>query len=162
MKPIDQILLRFSSERLFNEDIELDDEWFFWQMDNKIIIYKYDKVRLDELKYNMNNHFFRFIEGAPYKYITKGDVAAYEKYCKFHEASGLPLMTKERFDKLIESVNKNGYNENKIIIVDNKNTLLDGQHRACILASKYGEESYIRVLKIWDIKKILRRILIRR
>lgn len=101
------------------------------------------------------------IEGAPYKYISEGDISGYERYCEFHKDNGLPLMTKERFDGLIESIDKDGYDERYISIIDDQNVLLDGQHRICILANKYGVESYIRVLKIWDIKRIVVRILVK-
>ena len=64
-------------------------------------------------------------------------------------------MSKERYDRLIESINQYGYDERHIIIVNERNILKDGQHRACILANKYGEDSYVRVLKIWDLRQIL-------
>ena len=70
-------------------------------------------------------------------------------------------MTKDRFDCLIESIRNNGYDKKKIIIVNDQNVLLDGQHRACVLASIFGINSEVRALKIWDIKKIIRRVLLR-
>lgn len=162
LKPISLIMNHYSSERLFHEDIDLDDEWFFWQMDNKLIKYKYDDIRFDEMMYDAGNKIIPMTDGAPYRYIHDGDAAGYEEYCKLHEAAGLPLMTKDRFDHLIESIRKNGYDERKIIVVDENNILLDGQHRACVLADQFGVDSSVRVLKIWDVKKMIRRFLLHR
>ena len=161
LKPITLIMNHYSSERLFQENIDLDDEWFLWQLDNRLIKYRYVDLRFRDLKCYLGNRVFSLLEGAPYKYVSEGDSAGYERYCELHAASGLPLMTKERFDRLIDSINKNGYDERKISIVDDQNILLDGQHRACILANKYGADSTIRVIKIWDFKRIIARFLIR-
>ena len=161
LKPVTCVMNRYSSERLYNEDVDFDDEWFFWRMDNALIKYKFDDIRFSDMKCHLINEIFPFVEGAPYKYIKEGDVAGYEEYCKLHEANNLPLMKKERYDCLIESIRKNGYDERKIIVVDQHNVLIDGQHRACILANMYGEDSYIRVLKIWDLKRLFRWIYVR-
>ncbi len=130
-------------------------------MDNRLIVYKFVPIQIKDIKCHLGNRVFRLIEGAPYKYISEGDISGYERYCEFHKDNGLPLMTKERFDGLIESIDKDGYDERYISIIDDQNVLLDGQHRICILANKYGVESYIRVLKIWDIKRIVVRILVK-
>lgn len=161
LKPMTLLMNRLSSERLFEEDIILDDEWFYWQMDNKVIKYKFDSIRFNEIKCIFEKNVSRMIDGIPYRYIKEGDVAAYERYCKVHRETGLPLMSKERYDRLIESMNQNGYDKRNIIIVNEQNLLKDGQHRACILASKYGEDSYVRVLKIWDLKQLLKKALAR-
>lgn len=159
LNPLTQLMNHYSSERLFNEDIDLDDEWFLWQMDNRLIKYKFDWVKFSDMTWNIHNKLYPVVDGAPYKYVSQGDVAGYDAYCKLHEVSGAPLMTRERFDHLIESINQNGFDERKIIIVNNQNTVLDGQHRACVLAAKYGVDSNIRVLKIWDIKRNILRFL---
>ena len=158
LKPITMLMNRLSSERLLHEDILLDDEWFFWQMENRLILYKYVQLRFCDMKCHLGNKIFKLSEGVPYRYLSEGDTTGYEEYCKLHEDSGLPLMKKERYDHLIESINQKGYDERNIIIVDDRNTLLDGQHRACVLANKYGLGSEIKVLKIWDIKKMYHRI----
>ena len=63
-------------------------------------------------------------------------------------------MTKERFDRLIASINQNGFDERKVIIVNSQNGLMDGQHRACVLANKCGLDSYVRVLKIQEFTEM--------
>ena len=59
-----------------------------------------------------------------------GDVEAYEEYSEFHISHGLPIMTRERFDKLIQSIEQNGYNEKNMLVVNQNNEIMDGQHRA--------------------------------
>ena len=128
-------------------------------MNDKVIKYKFDYIRFDEIKCVFEKKVCKMIDGIPYRYIKEGDVAGYERYCIVHRNTGLPLMSKERYDHLIKSINQNGYDERHIIIVNEQNLLKDGQHRACILAKKYGTDSYVRVLKIWDLKQILKRTL---
>ena len=159
LKPITMIMNHLSSERLFGEDIILDNEWFYWRLDDKVIKYKFDNIRFDEIKCIFEKKTGRMIDGFPYRYIKEGDVAGYERYCLVHKQTGLPMMSKERYDCLIESMNQNGYDERHIIVVNEQNILKDGQHRACILANKYGEDSYVRVLKIWDLRQILIKLL---
>lgn len=156
-QPIVYVMNHFSSERLHDEDVELDDEWFYWKMDNRLITYKYDDVKFSDMTCDLGNRIFKFTDGVPYKYIKEGDSESYEAYCKLHKDSGLPLMSKERYDRLISSIKANGYNNKNIIIVNEDNVIMDGQHRACILADKYGEDASIRVLKICDIKRHIRK-----
>ncbi len=150
-KPVVLLMNRFSAERLYKENIILDDEWFYWLLDNKLIFYRFIDLRFDQIMYEFYNKRIRFIDGAPYRYLKYGDVSGYEEYCNEHKAYGFPLMSRERFDNLIESINKNGYDERYVTVVNYRNTILDGQHRACILAAKRGETQPCRVLKIWNI-----------
>ena len=159
LKPITMIMNRLSSERLFGEDIILDDEWFYWQVDDKVIKYRFENIRFDEIKCIFERKIGRMIDGFPYRYIKEGDVAGYERYSLVHKQTGLPMMSKERYDRLIESMNQNGYDERHIIVINEQNLIKDGQHRACILANKYGEDSCVRVLKYWDLKQILIKLL---
>ena len=159
LKPITMLMNHYSSERLLHEDIVLDDEWFYWQMYNKMIIYRFDNIKLSDMKCVYGGKFIRMIDGIPYRYIREGDITGYEEYSKTHRESGLPLMTRQRYDQLIESINKNGYDERSVIIVNDWNCIIDGQHRACVLANELGEDSYVRVLKITNLKKIIRRFL---
>ena len=58
-------------------------------------------------------------------------------------------MTEERFNKLIKSINEKGYiSKYPLVIKADDNSIMDGQHRACILLNKYGKDYEIEVLKI--------------
>ena len=69
-------------------------------------------------------------------------------------------MSIERFENLRKSITENGYDERYVIIVGNKNELLDGQHRAACLCYKLGEDASIRVLKVkfLGIKETIKRL----
>lgn len=155
-----KILYKFSSYRLLSENIDFDPEYFYWQLDNKLITYKFEEVPFKKIMYSDHGLRIPFTENAPYKYL-KGDVEEYKKYCEYHKNNGLPMMSIDRFEKLRESIRKNGYDERHIIILNDRNELMDGQHRACCLCEQLGEDASIRVLKIHfiGIKENLKRIL---
>ncbi|GHN17423.1 rhamnan synthesis F family protein [Lactobacillus delbrueckii] len=155
-----KILYKYSSYRLLSENIDFDPEFFYWVLDNKLITYKFEELPFKKIMYADHGVRMPFIKNAPYRYL-KGDVDGYKRYCEYHEKHGLPLMSIERFEKLRESIKKKGYDERYIIIVNDRNELLDGQHRACCLCDQLGEDASIKVLKInfIGIKEDLKRIL---
>lgn len=156
----EKILYRYSSNRLFDEDIDFDPEVFYWLLDNKLIKWRYEEIPFKNILYVRDDIRRPFIENEPYRYL-KGDIEGYKKYCEYHLKNGLPVMSIDRFNSLIESINENGYDKRKIIIVNSKNELMDGQHRAACLCNQLGEEASLKVLKIRfigikeGIKKIL-------
>ncbi|WP_423214572.1 rhamnan synthesis F family protein [Streptococcus equinus] len=147
-----KILYRYSSNRLFEEDIKFDPEFFYWILDNKLIKWKYDDIPFKKIIYSSGNIRRPFIENEPYQYL-KGNVEAYKEYCDYHVKNGLPIMSVERFENLKKSIDKNGYDERHVIIVNNNNELMDGQHRAACLCYKLGENALVKVLKIRFIGK---------
>lgn len=142
-----KILYRFSSNRLFDEEIEIDPEFFYWVLDNKLITWKYDDVPFKKIIYLGDGFKRPFIENEPYRYL-KGDIDGYKKYCDYHVKHGLPVMSIERFENLKKSISENGYDQKYVIIVNHKNELMDGQHRAACLCYEFGEDASVRVLKV--------------
>ena len=55
-------------------------------------------------------------------------------------------MSQQRFDRLIESMERDGNTGINNIVIFDDNIIWDGQHRCCWLLSKYGEEYIINVL----------------
>lgn len=156
------VLYHFSSNRLFNENIDFDPEFFYWLLDNRLLTWKYKNVAFKDIKYiNDEGTILPFLQNAPYQYLKYGDLEAYKKYCEYHKEHGLPLMSADRFQHLKESIDKNGYDERHLIILDNKNILIDGQHRACCLCEKMGENALVKVLviNILEKKKIIKSII---
>lgn len=153
-----KILYHYSANRLFDEDIEIDPEFFYWLMDNRLIRWKYDEISFKDIYYRGSNGRRPFTENEPYQYL-KGNVEGYEKYCERHIREGCPVMSIERFEKLRKSIEENGYDNRHIIIVNNHNELVDGQHRAACLCYNLGEDVKIKVLKIQyiDIKGIIKK-----
>ena len=60
-------------------------------------------------------------------------------------------MSVERYDKLIKSIEKKGYDNKHLITVDGNNVILDGQHRSCVLYHIHGKDTKIKVLRIYPI-----------
>jgi len=108
----------------------------------------------------ITNSYERINETAPFKYLM-GDQAAYRAYSDFHIKNGLPIMTSDKFDSLIESIEKNGYDDKRIILVQDDNLIYDGQHRATVLAFLKGLDFRISVLEVVVITKrqIIKQIL---
>lgn len=151
-------LNRFSSERILEEPLDIDSEWFYWQMDNQLVIYNYSTVSFNEMRLKYEGKVIKLTEGIPYRYL-QGDTKDYDLYCQNHKKYGLPIMSKERFRKLQTSIEENGFDNRKIVILDEDNVILDGQHRACIMCLKNGENSAMTVLRIIKLKRIIKRML---
>lgn len=111
---------------------------------------KIEKLSLKKLKHEhpKANVIIRLEECEPYLYL-KGEVEKYKKYCEYHkEDSSLPDMSIKRYEKLIKSIKKNGYDYRKPIIVDDQDCICDGQHRACVLLYLHDRNYKIPVVKI--------------
>ena len=114
-----------------------------------MVSYKTKKIRLRDIRYRMGKEgeIIPLSQCVPYRYL-QGDTAAYEEYCRIHAETGRPLMSMERYDELISSMKKQGFDEEHIIMVDENNIVKDGQHRACWLAWKYGLDREVEVLQV--------------
>ena len=55
----------------------------------------------------------------------------------------------ERYEKRVQTLEKDGFDEEKLILVGCNNVIKDGQHRAAIWMKKYGENSQIPVLRVY-------------
>lgn len=147
--PLEHIFDGLSSEHLYDLPYIYDDEFFFWALDHFMVSYKTKKIRLRDIRYRMGKEgeIIPLSQCVPYRYL-QGDTAAYEEYCRIHAETGRPLMSVERYDELISSMKKQGFDEEHIIMVDENNIVKDGQHRACWLAWKYGLDYEVEVLQV--------------
>ncbi|MBP3546565.1 MAG: hypothetical protein J6K16_05480 [Alphaproteobacteria bacterium] len=136
--------------RLLNDkNIKFDYDFFCKYIERtKINKYKIIKIRLKDIKRLWHDgKLYKLEDCSPYKYLN-GNINRYEKYCQEnYEKTGI-LMSKERYDKLISSVNRH-YDEKMMPIISQDNIILDGQHRCCILLKKYGPLHKIKVCKIY-------------
>ncbi len=139
------------THRILNDNrFLLDDEFVYNSLESrKFKGYELVPVRLGDIKRRwFNGEYFLLKECAPYRYLT-GDEASYEEYSRYHLEHELPMMTRERFDKLIKSIEDNGYDKRYVIVVNKDNIIMDGQHRACCLLRIYGEDYMPIVLKLY-------------
>ncbi|MBE5925406.1 MAG: hypothetical protein E7270_00220 [Lachnospiraceae bacterium] len=142
----DTCALRLLEDKRFS----LDDEFFYRSLEHrKVKFWEIIHIPLNTIiRKWFDGTCYSLTECAPYKYL-KGDTKTYDEYCKYHHENNLPDMTRNRFDKLINSIKNDGYNPKNIIVINQSNILLDGQHRACCLMHLYGENYTADVLKIY-------------
>ncbi len=137
-------------ELLEDKRVVLDDEFVYNSMESmRYKSYELVSIRLGDIRRRWFNGIdYPLSECAPYKYLT-GDESVYEEYSRYHLEHELPMMTRERFNTLIESMEANGYDERYVIIVNKDNIILDGQHRASCLLKLYGEDFAPIMLKLY-------------
>ena len=138
------------TEQLLADDrFDLDDEYAVTGIESRRVEeYELAPLRLGDIRRRwFDGEIYTLKECAPYRYLC-GDESAYEEYSRYHLERDLPLMTRERFQALVDSIDRNGYDARKVIVVDYNNILLDGQHRACVLLKKFGEDYTPTVLRI--------------
>lgn len=118
-------------------------------------IRKYYLCRLKIMDiYRVINNKVQFLDETDvYKYIksNRDEHArkAYIKYCKKNNMDN-SLRSPELCNELCNEFVYNKYDIKKgIIVVDQYNRIIDGQHRCCILLQQYGGAYEITVLKLW-------------
>jgi hypothetical protein len=126
---------------------------FVWHVLESRFLEKYEivEISLKDIKREYFDGTIKTLqECEPYLYLN-GNINKYKKYVEFQEKHNLPHMSIARFDKLMDSIKKNGYNKKYPIIIGRYNYVWDGQHRACILMKLYGEDYKIKVIKCYAV-----------
>ncbi|WP_162258410.1 rhamnan synthesis F family protein [Lapidilactobacillus concavus] len=159
--PLRLLYRKLSAERLLDK-YDINDEYMFSGLDNRLVLSKEKKVRIGDLGVisSITKQYESIDETAPYKYL-QGNKKTYDDYCAYHIKHNLPVMSVERFESLIKSIKQNGYDMKKIIIVQDDNIIYDGQHRSTILAFLNGLDYQIPVLEVVIIsrRQILKQVL---
>lgn len=130
--------------------VHVDDQFAFDCIEPSLIRdWEFINISLGEIRrqYSPQGECISLSETLPYKYIIKREKEIYQEYCEYNKRTWQNnQMSQQRFDELIDNLERNGNNNsNNIVIVDN-NIIWDGQHRCCWLLSKYGEKHIINVL----------------
>lgn len=133
-------------------------------LDNMPVVYfETCKRRLCELKaIIMGEKGFIHIplKDTPAYVLLKGDSIEYDKHIsRLQEQYGDSVHTRNRFENLINSIQEKGYDLQSKIIINDKNLILDGNHRGAWLMNQYGEDYEVDVIQIctlfedakWDI-----------
>jgi len=158
-KPIENILEKFSVERLDKESFTIDPYYFNWRLDYKLVKYKLNTIPVGKLRlhYRGDTKPSGITELKPYKYL-EGDVESYLEYCKFVEENKFTYTSKENFDNLIQSMRQNEYQMEHVIVVNGQGLIQDGQHKACIIAYDKGLDYKVQVLhvRVFNIKSFLK------
>lgn len=140
--------------RLLNDKrFVLNDEFVFFNLEHRLVKkYEIIQLPLKDIKRSWMGKIIPLTESMPYKYLQTKDPAVYDEYCRLNkEYYNLDIMSKERFNKLIKSIEENGFDSQNIIVVNRDNIIADGTHRCCYMLYKYGEDYRVPCLKIYDL-----------
>lgn len=117
------------------------------------------------------------VESEPYRFLV-GQTADYVHYCEARRRTDYMMLSEDeyvrearehcinRYQSLINALEQAPYDERRVIVVDQGNIAMDGQHRAAILLHMYGPDHRVTVLKIYgsilyQCKNIMKRYLYR-
>ena len=143
---------KYSPEKVWQDPrFKLDDEFVYFSLElKKVVRYELVNLPLKDIRRQWLKKPIRLKDCHPYKYLVSGDPKIYEEYCRLNKKHyNLDIMSRERFDALIRSMEENSFNEKNVIVVNQNNILLDGQHRCCYMLYKYGEECTVPTLRIY-------------
>ena len=117
---------------------------------SKIISYEIVNIPVGSILRQKNNRIFNIKYSDPSMYLQTKNIDEYNKYCKHLTVKGdKEHHNIEIFNELIKSIDKEDYDISKgIIVINQLNIIMDGQHRAAIILNKYGEDFVIPVLRI--------------
>ncbi len=134
---------------------------------NRFPIKKYavEQIKLGAIKYNWQGQLCSINETATYDYISNNNLERYINYIKIVKTDSFGRINKQISDIIIKDLAKcrnivdailtKGYDVQKsIVIINDRNVLIDGLHRTSILFKNFGHEYEIAVLKIY-YKRIL-------
>jgi len=111
------------------------------------------RIKVGDIKRRWGDKVYSLTECSPYKYLETRDEKIYQKYIQKHINLGLANVNTawdiQSFLKLEKSIQKNGYDPTKsVIVVNQDNIILDGQHRSCLLLYQYGKDYEIPVIQV--------------
>ena len=147
---------KYSGIRLLDDKrFKLDDEFVFFALEHRLIEdYELVNIRLGDIRRRWGKAVIPLRECLPYRYLVSGDPAVYEEYKRQNKAMyKLDIMSRERFDELMKSIDEKGFENENVIVVNHQNIILDGQHRCCYMLYKYGEDYEIPCLRIKELGK---------
>lgn len=133
--------------------VHIDDDFAFECIEPRLIkSWDFVDIKVGEIKrqlFPQDNTIVSLSDTLPYKYLETRNPEIYKEYCDYNrKVWNNELMSQERFDNLIRSMEENGFtNDNSIVLLDN-NLIYDGQHRCCWLLYKKGPDYIISALLI--------------
>lgn len=142
--------IRRSALRLLDDPrFDLDDDFVYKAFEFcEVNGYEVVEVCLGDIhRVWTDNRLYRLEDCAPYRYIM-GDVAAYERYCRENPPLLGSQMSHDRFERLQASMRT--YDSRRMpIVFGDRNIIVDGQHRCCILLKQFGPGYRLPVVRIW-------------
>ncbi len=141
---------------LLDNRFKLDDEFVYFSLEHKMVKqYKLVEIPVGTIKRRWINEVIPITECYPYRYLVSGDPAIYDEYCELNKKHyNLDIMSRERFDNLMKSIDENGFFKENVIVINQDNIIMDGQHRCCYMLYKYGKDYKIPCLKIYEYPSV--------
>jgi hypothetical protein len=135
-----------------HSDFKIDDSYYNkYLLDKPYYYYKIKKEDIGHLKvsiFTKDGQYITNIENSPaYKFLN-GDIGSYNSYNNFKKDISPDRHSQEQFERLVYDMDKNGYDENLLIIIRPTGEIIDGQHRVAYLYKKYGKKFKVNVMSI--------------
>ena len=156
--------LRLLDDNRFN----LSDDFVLRYIEHTPILkYEICKIKLCDLNVYRNSEYISIDKCYPFLFVTNANEKEYTQNClRYRRTDYMDLSLKDfektvkkecvqRYRKLISSIDKKNNIDKELISVNEHNSILDGQHRACYLLHKYGGEYEINVLRIYEGKVVI-------
>jgi hypothetical protein len=90
------------------------------------------------------------IYNSPSFAYLEGDEKSYEDYCQFKDKLGINLANHsiEKYRALIKRMESD--EEHNLLVINLKDEIIDGQHRACLMLKRFGPDHKVKVLRIFS------------
>lgn len=145
---------KYNGARMLKDPcVNIDDLFAFDCIEPRLLDnWRFVDIRLGDIRRKLfpyDKNTVPLSETLPYKYLVTRDSVLYKEYCEYNSKTWHnSIMSQERFDKLICSMETNGDTcEKNIVLIDN-NIIFDGQHRCCWLLYTKGQDYVINALSI--------------
>lgn len=145
---------KYNGARMLKDPrVHIDDGFAFDCIEPKLIKnWGFVDIKLGEIRrklYPNDKKTVSLAETLPYKYLVTRDPEIYKEYCEYNlKVWKTDLMSQERFDELICSMEMNGDTKENDIVLEHNNIIFDGQHRCCWLLYKNGPDYQIKSLLV--------------
>lgn len=141
-----------SIDEMRNDDRFFINEYTLQYMFKRNVL-KYQMVRIPVGKIHryLDKQVYSLYKTDPYRYLDNPEdpeiKEQYEVYCNRAKGDN-PDRSEELYNQLMENFGDNYDPKKGVIVIDQLNYIVEGQHRCCILLKKFGEDYPIDVLKI--------------
>ena len=148
----------FKNQEIYDNDSIVIDSTYKKRYLEAWNIYHYEikEISFKELEaLVMTEEGFKWLplEDSPAYLMALGDEGSYAKYIELlRENNNDTIHSVETYKKLLNDLEKDGYDEKNVIIVNPRNRIMDGQHRASYLAAKNGLDNKVRVLVLYSLR----------
>ena len=147
---------KYNGARMLKDPrVHIDDAFAFTCIEPRLIkSWDFTDIKVGDIKRKLfpnEDTIVSLGETLPYKYLVTRDPAVYQEYCEYNRTVwNSNDMSQERFDALIHSLETEGENAAKNIVLLEDNLIFDGQHRCCWLLYTKGPDYMINALRIQE------------